>query len=346
MNPRQANYGVIMPNLNMTGSTTEARVIYFKTFPARWNSLVIPVVFLLWVSGLTTPAWGQALSAATYYASANGETGSNPWNSEDTSEPGTVTATVFDALSSGSATATMNAGDPNEISVSASGSGGYEYFQIAAGATINGTFTILGDPSIMVPVVFLATGQANGNNQNQGASAGSDFVAEDENGPLAVGNANYMNPSFSIDQSVPVVPTVIVSVSMNATAVITEPSSGSPYYPVSGSVSATVDPQIYIDPAFLATNANYSIKFGSGYFMASANIASLNLAGTNIIINATNGVPGGMYCVLTTTNLALPVSQWTPVCTNLWLTPGSYAITATNALSANAPQQFYTLQMQ
>jgi hypothetical protein len=47
--------------------------------------------------------------------------------------------------------------------------------------------------------------------------------------------------------------------------------------------------------------------------------------------------------VLTSTNVALPLNQWTPILTNLF--DGSGAFSATNSVSAGSPRQFYLLQV-
>jgi hypothetical protein len=65
-----------------------------------------------------------------------------------------------------------------------------------------------------------------------------------------------------------------------------------------------------------------------------------------VILNGTNGFAGGTYYVLTSTNLALPLSLWSPVSTNLLAAPGNFTITATNGLLSNAARQFYILQVQ
>jgi hypothetical protein len=44
------------------------------------------------------------------------------------------------------------------------------------------------------------------------------------------------------------------------------------------------------------------------------------------------------------TDLALPLSQWTPVATNVLSANGNFSITVTNAVSAAIPCQFYILQ--
>ena len=75
-------------------------------------------------------------------------------------------------------------------------------------------------------------------------------------------------------------------------------------------------------------------------------ITSLNLAGSNVVLNAVNGVAGESYAVLTSTNLGMSLSQWAPVTTNLVTNGGDFTIMATNAVSLGAQQQFYILQMQ
>jgi hypothetical protein len=66
---------------------------------------------------------------------------------------------------------------------------------------------------------------------------------------------------------------------------------------------------------------------------------TISLAGTNVIISGTGGLSGEKYILLTATNLALPMSQWTPVMTNLL--DGSGSFTCTNAIKASMPAQLF-----
>jgi hypothetical protein len=75
-------------------------------------------------------------------------------------------------------------------------------------------------------------------------------------------------------------------------------------------------------------------------------IVGISFSGTNVIFNGTNGFAGGTYYVLTSTNLALPLSLWSPLSTNLLAAPGNFTITATNGLISDAQRQFYILQVQ
>jgi hypothetical protein len=60
-------------------------------------------------------------------------------------------------------------------------------------------------------------------------------------------------------------------------------------------------------------------------------------------MSGTGGVTNGTYYVLASTNVALPLNQWTPVVTNPFDASGNF--TFTNTPAANAPQLFYRLQL-
>jgi hypothetical protein len=46
------------------------------------------------------------------------------------------------------------------------------------------------------------------------------------------------------------------------------------------------------------------------------------------------------------TNLALPVAQWTPISTTRLSSNGNFIVIATNSVDATAQQRFYGLEMQ
>jgi hypothetical protein len=73
-------------------------------------------------------------------------------------------------------------------------------------------------------------------------------------------------------------------------------------------------------------------------------ITSFNLyAGTNLVINGTN-LGAGTYYVLASTNVTLPLTNWTVMATNVLSGSGNFALTATNAVNtASVKQQFYIL---
>jgi hypothetical protein len=75
-------------------------------------------------------------------------------------------------------------------------------------------------------------------------------------------------------------------------------------------------------------------------------IASLSLSGANLVLNGINGQSGGTYYLLVSTNVLLPLSQWTPVATNILSADGNFTVTATNSVTPNVPQRFYILETQ
>jgi hypothetical protein len=75
------------------------------------------------------------------------------------------------------------------------------------------------------------------------------------------------------------------------------------------------------------------------------NVASISMAGNSLSLNGNYGGLSATYYVLASTNLSLPVTQWTRVATNV-LGGGNFSITLTNALNPDVPQQFYILQSQ
>jgi len=91
----------------------------------------------------------------------------------------------------------------------------------------------------------------------------------------------------------------------------------------------------------LAVNGTISVVSA-----APPSLSSILVSGTNITLTSTNGSAGGQVIVLTTTNLALPVNQWTPLTTNNYDGTGSFSYTVTGALTSGLPQQFYRLQTQ
>jgi hypothetical protein len=75
-------------------------------------------------------------------------------------------------------------------------------------------------------------------------------------------------------------------------------------------------------------------------------LVGIRLSGTNVVLNATNGFTGGTYYVLTSTNLATPLSQWSPVFTNVLSASGSFSLTASNTFTVGSSRRFYLLRVQ
>jgi len=73
-------------------------------------------------------------------------------------------------------------------------------------------------------------------------------------------------------------------------------------------------------------------------------VTSITLNGLNATINATNGSAGATFYVLSSTNVTLPLSNWTVLATNAFDVNGNIVnYTVTNGVSG--PQRFYILQV-
>jgi len=68
------------------------------------------------------------------------------------------------------------------------------------------------------------------------------------------------------------------------------------------------------------------------------------LSGNNFIFSGSNGVPNWPYSVLASTNVALPLTNWTPVLSNTFDPGGNFNFT--NPANAAMPQTFYLLKLQ
>ncbi len=74
-------------------------------------------------------------------------------------------------------------------------------------------------------------------------------------------------------------------------------------------------------------------------------IAGLNPADPNLVINAANLPATGTCVVLMSTDLTVPLSQWTPVATNTLNASGTLTITATNQFVLSSQVRFYILSV-
>ncbi|HEY3761071.1 MAG TPA: polysaccharide lyase family protein [Verrucomicrobiae bacterium] len=72
-------------------------------------------------------------------------------------------------------------------------------------------------------------------------------------------------------------------------------------------------------------------------------ISNIQFVNGNFVISGGNGSAGRPYYILTSSNLTLPVSQWTPLLTNYFDNNGNFA--GTNAIPPGAPQSFYLIQV-
>lgn len=71
-------------------------------------------------------------------------------------------------------------------------------------------------------------------------------------------------------------------------------------------------------------------------------IGSTAVSDGNLIFSGTGGTPNGSYAVLTATNIATPLINWTSLVTNSFDNAGSFSVT--NAIVVGTPQRFYSIK--
>jgi len=89
-----------------------------------------------------------------------------------------------------------------------------------------------------------------------------------------------------------------------------------------------------------------SPQTGPGIFTNKPAVLSFALNGSNVSISGTNGQAGDAYYLLTSTNVALPLAQWTVAATNVVSSVGangSFTFIGTNVVAPTDQQQFYIL---
>ena len=71
--------------------------------------------------------------------------------------------------------------------------------------------------------------------------------------------------------------------------------------------------------------------------------SSVVLSGTNLLFSGKGGPTDGTYQVLSSTNVALPLTNWIALLTNQFDGNGSFIFT--NAISPAMPRRFYRLSV-
>ena len=95
--------------------------------------------------------------------------------------------------------------------------------------------------------------------------------------------------------------------------------------------------------AFDQTHGVLSVVSGIAPFTVPPHITSMSiLSGTNLVMNGTNAQSGAIYYTLTTTNVQLPLSQWSPVGTNITTAANAFSFT-NGVVHPGEPKRFYIL---
>jgi hypothetical protein len=139
--------------------------------------------------------------------------------------------------------------------------------------------------------------------------------------------------------------TIVIDSAVNLGGTITFPLIS--YTSFNGSVAANFAKGA-LPPGFSASLVNDSVLNRIDLVIAPSTtvtpgFGAFSLSGSNLIFSGSNGLAKGTYYVLASTNLALPLAQWTPVATNVFDSSGNFNFS--NVLNPNLPGQFYLLQI-
>jgi fibronectin-binding autotransporter adhesin len=90
----------------------------------------------------------------------------------------------------------------------------------------------------------------------------------------------------------------------------------------------------------LVTNGTLSVVTSS----STPHLTSIAVSGTTLTIMATNGPANGTFTLLESTNVALPLGQWTRILTNSFNASGNLNL-STNIVSPGNPNEFYIIEV-
>jgi autotransporter-associated beta strand protein len=117
----------------------------------------------------------------------------------------------------------------------------------------------------------------------------------------------------------------------------------------SGSFTATNLPALAAGLAWsnsLAVDGSIAVISSAVVTPSQPAFSRVTVSGSDVVLNATGGSPGGAVSVLTATNIAVPIAQWTTVTTGHFDSSSNFNYTVSGALTSGQAQQFYILQAQ
>jgi autotransporter-associated beta strand protein len=242
---------------------------------------------------------------------------------------------------------------------------------VAAGATLNltgavgGNVTLNGTETGVGPIGGNLIINSTGTNNGTGSISGS------------LTNAGVLSPGASVTTATLTVLGNVTDLAGGATALVlnrgASPSNsvifsgGTITY--AGTLSVTnIGGTLQLGDSFKLFNGAYAGSFDSlalpplGANLGWSNSLSVNGAisvvatvvpvpginsflqsGGNLVFSGTNGPASGAYYVLTSTNLSLPLSNWTVLSTNSFDASGNFSVT--NPIVGGGPPGFFILQL-
>jgi hypothetical protein len=100
---------------------------------------------------------------------------------------------------------------------------------------------------------------------------------------------------------------------------------------------------VFANPDFPAPQAGLSQLLPQLLAVSSPLITGGMMSAGNLVFSVTNTTPGGIYYLLGSTNLLLPVADWAIIATNTVDSEGQLSFT--NAVEPGVPQEYYVLSL-
>ncbi|MBU6409107.1 MAG: autotransporter-associated beta strand repeat-containing protein, partial [Verrucomicrobia bacterium] len=260
-------------------------------------------------------------------------TGTNTYNGDTVIAAGTMALSGGGSIG-GSDSITVSGGATLDASARADGT-----LTLAAGQTLTGSGAVNGNVVVGSGATLAPGGALNTLtfNNNLTLNGGSTTVFEASKSPTTNDFARAAG-TVTLGGTI-----VITNISANAYAA----GDSFQLFSAAGYAGMFTNIQPAIPGLNLAWNTN-NLGAGTLSIVSSPTpqpqISAVTMRGGNFSFSATNGVPGWPCGVLASTNVALPLNQWTAIGTNHF--DGSGNFTFTNAPDPAVPHTFYLLRLQ
>jgi len=280
------------------------------------------------VSNIVSGAGGIIKSGASALI-LDGTTGPNTYTGSTLVNSG-ILQLVNGATISTSPSITLAAGTTLEVSGAP--------LDLVSGQSLNGDGTVVssslvaGSGSTVSPGVGGATGVLTVNSATT-LSAGSTSLM-------------YLDPNNSTNSVLSSSSSITYGGTLSLTN-LSSPVSGNSFKLFSASsysgsfasiIPATPGPGLTWVTSALGTSGTLSVASA-----AQPRISSIVHQGASLVISGTNGIASGSYYVLGSTNLTLPLANWTSIATNSFTAGGAFSFT--NSLNPSVPRYFYLIEL-
>jgi autotransporter-associated beta strand protein len=225
-----------------------------------------------------------------------------------------------------------------------------------------GTLALSGSGSVASsPVITIASNATfnvsgvSGFTLGAGQTLGNSSSTAKINGSVSTGSGTL---ALTYVSGTPSVQVTNGTLTLSSTTTVTVNNTGAQLTPgtyalitsaTGASVSGTVPSSVTVTGNGAAGTATLAISGGTlNLVVATApppqlHFTSISIKGNTLTFSATNGQDGGPFTLFESTNLLLPISQWTPVFTNSFNSSGAINL-STNVVNPGTPNEFFLIE--